>query len=102
MIFISEAVKGTKPPFFVSANQRIRRKEMKMETQKTITFYCYRPSLTTKLSAAGYKFKTAPSPWDANRVSWIFELDRRGAELVKEYYENVGRDVPRILSGVLE
>lgn len=73
-----------------------------METKKTVTFYCYRPSLTTKLSTAGYTFKTVPSPWDPDRMSWIFELDRRGAELVKEYYQSVGRDVPRILLGVLE
>lgn len=68
---------------------------------ETRTYYCYRPSLATKLSEAGYAFRKAPSPWNENRFTWVFELDKRGFEIVAGYYSAVGKPVPDFIKGVV-
>ena len=72
-----------------------------MESGKTITYYCFRSALTTILATEGYDFKRAPSPWRADRFTWVFELDKRGVQIAADYFRSIGKPVPEYLAGVL-
>lgn len=72
-----------------------------MELKESFTYYCYRPTLATKLAADGYTFKRTTSPWKADRFVWIFDLDKRGVQIVADYFTEMGKPVPEFLKGAL-
>lgn len=61
-----------------------------------------RPSLARILAAAGYELKPAKSIWDPSRFEWEFDLDKKSATIVSDFYTGIGKRPPKSIEKFLQ
>ena len=64
-------------------------------------FTIYYPRLAERLSQNGIKVTRRKSIYDENRSTWTCQLDRKAAEIIKDFYLERGKTVPEIVETVL-
>lgn len=61
-----------------------------------------RPRLANELQNAGYELKQTRSVWNPAQLAWEFTLDRRSAEIVKNFYDQIGKPAPAAVQKFLQ
>jgi len=56
-----------------------------------------RPQVASALQAAGYEIKAIPSVWKPGMIEWEYDLDKKSANIVRQFYESIERPAPRIV-----
>lgn len=63
---------------------------MKQENTATTA----RPRLANVLQDAGYELKPTRSVWNPAQLVWEFKLDKQSADIVRRFYDQIGKPVP--------
>lgn len=72
---------------------------MTMTRTPTEKYICTRPRLAAELMAAGHEPKISPSPWKAGMTVWIFDVNEDMTQIVRAFYERIGKPIPACMRG---
>lgn len=61
------------------------------------TYVVTRPKLAGRLIKAGHEANETINPFKPDYVAWEFVLDDDAVKIIKEYYESIGKPVPKIV-----
>ena len=70
-----------------------------MNQQTTTTA---RPRLANALQNAGYELKPTRSVWNPAQLVWEFKLDKTSADIVRRFYDQIGKPVPAAVQKFLQ
>lgn len=61
-----------------------------------------RPILARILLAAGYEVTPKKSIWNPSRLEWEFDMDETSARIINDYYAEIGKRPPRMVTLFLQ
>ena len=65
------------------------------------TFLCTRFNLAAELVSRGYSAEKITNPFRPEFSAWLFQLSPDLAEIVKTYYLNIGKPIPKAIDSYL-
>ena len=65
-------------------------------------YFCTRPSLASILLDAGFQGRQTANPYHPERPAWSFDLSTSLAFTVAEYYQEIGKAAPKVITDLLK